>query len=132
MAKKYKITVYGKTGCDKCKVLNQRLDNLLEKDEWQDFEKSYLNIETEEGIVSFCKAECINPQRIPAFVVEEQHPEKQRYVPLRNPRPGQSDEVCKKTRLHHIMGLQTDYSDQGRGVISPKMIKRVLEEARQV
>jgi hypothetical protein len=40
--------------------------------------------------------------------------------------------VCKKTRLHHIMGLQTDYSDQGRGVISPKMIKRVLEEARQV
>ena len=71
MAKKYRVVVFGKSGCPKCKVLNQRLDTLLDKPEWEQFEKVYHSLDTEDGLVSFCKAECINPQRIPAFYVAE-------------------------------------------------------------
>ena len=40
MGKKYQIKVFGKDGCDKCHVLNQRIDQLLSKgDDWSDFDK---------------------------------------------------------------------------------------------
>ena len=42
--KDFKVIVFGKKGCDKCKVLNKRLDKLMEKDEWQAFEKEYYDI----------------------------------------------------------------------------------------
>ncbi|NCC51243.1 MAG: hypothetical protein EOM20_08515 [Spartobacteria bacterium] len=128
MAKKYQVMVFGKSGCPKCKVLNQRLDKCLEQPGWEDFEKNYLNLETEEGLVHFCKVECINPQRIPAFFVAKKT-EEGAYKPVMAPQPGQTDPVCKKSRLHHVVGLQTDYSDAGRGVISPRMIESVLKDA---
>jgi hypothetical protein len=130
MAKKYQITLFGKTDCSKCKVLNQRLDKLLKKPEWEEFEKKYINLDTEEGLVHFCKAECINPQRIPAFFVARQRNEKDAYEPVPNPRPQAGDPVCRKSRLHSVVGLQTDYTESGRGVISPRMIETVLQEAR--
>ena len=37
--------------------------------------------------------------------------------------------VCRKSRLYQFVGLQTDYSEAGKGVISPKMIQAVLAEA---
>lgn len=126
---KYRVLVFGKAGCPKCHVLNQRLDSLLKKDEWQSFEKIYCDVESEEGLVSFCKAECINPQRIPAFLITKFDDQEGKYIPIPNPTMGEQDKVCKDSKLFTYLGVQTDYTDRGRGVISPKMIKSILREA---
>ena len=51
------------------------------------------------------------------------------YAPVstRNPQP--QDEICGKSKLYQYVGLQTDYTPAGKGLISPKMITAVLEEA---
>jgi hypothetical protein len=49
-----------------------------------------------------------------------------------NRTPNVQDPVCGTSRLYQYAGLQTDYSAAGRGVISPKMLKTVLEDARRV
>jgi hypothetical protein len=130
MAKPLRILVFGKPGCDKCKVLNQRLDNLLDKPEWQDFEKRYCDLSTEEGLVQFAEAECVNPQQIPAFLVTRRDPSGGTYAPVPNRRPGVVEEVYGKSKLYQFLGLRTDYSETGRGLISPQMITAVLDEAR--
>lgn len=130
---KMKIRVFGKTGCVKCKVLQSRLDELLERDEWQSlYVKEYCDVETPEGIVAFCKSECVNPQRIPAFVVMDWDPKTQTYQPLPNPKPGDPDPVCRQSRLYQFMGIQTDYTDAGKGVITKPMIESVLAQARDL
>jgi hypothetical protein len=129
MSKPYQVRVFGKRGCDKCHVLNERLDKLLAREEWAAFEKRYLDVETEEGIIAFCEAECINPQRIPAVLVTRKDEDSGMYDPVPNPRPGQADDVCGPSRLYQYLGLQTDYSDRGRGVITPRMLTAVLKEA---
>ena len=129
--KKMKILVFGKTGCVKCKVLQSRLDELLTREEWNaHYEKEYCDVETLDGIVSFCKSECVNPQRIPAFLVMDWNPQTQSYEPLPNPEPGKADPVCKSSRLYQFMGIQTDYSGVGKGVITKPMIESVLAGAR--
>ncbi len=130
MAKTYRVKVFGKPGCDKCKVLQERLDKLLERDEWSDFEKIYCDLQTEEGLVEFCEAECINPQRIPALLVTRYDEATGDYEALPNRNPGHKCNICKNSRLFQHLGLQTDYTDVGRGVISPRMITTVLAEAR--
>ncbi len=129
MEKKYRVAVYGKAGCDKCKTLNKRLDTLLTKPEWTDFEKVYCDLETEDGLVSFCKAECLNPNRVPAFVVQQKTGD--RYEPMRNPHPGRTEGTYASSRLYTLLGMQTDYSETGRGLLTPDMITTVLAEARQ-
>ena len=128
--KKFQVTVFGKTGCDKCKIMNKRLEELLVKPEWQDFDKTYHDLETEDGLVAYCRTECINPTRIPAMIVSKRNPTTGQYEFVTNPKPGQPDPVLKRTRLYSWLGLQTDYSDQGQGVVSPKMLTSVLDEAR--
>jgi len=131
MGKKFCVYVFGKAGCDKCKILNQRLDDLLTKPEWADFEKHYLDVLTVDGVVGLCKVGGVNPQRIPAFVVAAPSPEGGRFDYL----PPLSDvaaaDMPVAARLHSCLGLQTDYSDAGRGVISPRMITTVLGAASQ-
>jgi hypothetical protein len=129
MAAKYQIRVFGKKGCDKCHTLNQRLDKLLAKEEYAEFEKLYCDVETIDGLVAFSEAECINPSRIPAMLVTEWNEEEGEYVPVGSKEPGAKDPVCKKAKLYQYVGLQTDYSDIGKGIISPKMIQAVLAEA---
>ncbi|MFO7821103.1 MAG: hypothetical protein R6V56_03465 [Lentisphaeria bacterium] len=129
MQNKFRVLVFGKAGCPKCKVLNQRLDSLLKKDEWKNFEKVYCDVESEEGMVSFCKSECVNPQRIPAFLITKLNSETGKFTPLPNPTMGKEDKVCKDSKLFTYLGIQTDYTDRGRGVISPKMIKSVFTQA---
>ena len=51
-------------------------------------------------------------------------------VRIRLTMPGTVDEVCGKSHLYQYVGLQTDYSSQGRGVITPRMIETVLGTAR--
>ncbi len=130
MNKKFKIQVFGKPGCAKCKMLNQRLDKILADKEWSDFEKEYCDVETVDGLVAFASAECINPQRIPALIVNKLQEENERYnpVPVRDPQQ-EPDKVCGKAKLYQFVGLQTDYTDAGKGIISPKMITAVLQEA---
>ncbi|MFW6151610.1 MAG: hypothetical protein ACOC6C_01415 [Verrucomicrobiota bacterium] len=129
MEKKYKVRVFGKSGCEKCAVLNSRLDKVLSREQWQDFEKEYMDLETEEGLVGLCNAECINPQQIPAMMVTEIDPESGCYEPVHRKNPGEPDEICGNSRLYQYVGLQTDYSAEGTGVISPKMITHVMTEA---
>jgi len=124
------VRVFGKAGCDKCKVLQSRLDELLARPEWEDrFEKEYVDVETEEGMVAFCKAECLNPQRIPAFLVLQRNPKTGRLEPLPNPAPGQPDPLCGSRRLYQYLGLQTDYSEAGKGIITKAMIESILSAA---
>ncbi len=131
MSKKFQVLIFGKSGCDKCKFLTQRVDDLLEKEEWQDFEKVYCSLDTEDGLVAFAKSECINPQRVPAMLIKVQNGNgSYSYIPNRN--PDNPDKAFKTSKLYPILGMQTDYSDLGRGVISPAMIKAALEEAKQV
>ncbi len=127
MSAKYQIKVFGKEGCDKCHTLNQRLDKLLAKDGFADFEKRYCDVESIDGLVAFAEAECINPSRIPAMLVTAWDAEAGEYLPVQTRQPGAKDATCKKSKLYHYLGLQTDYS--GTGVISPKMIQSVLAEA---
>jgi len=110
-------------------MLQQRVDKLLASGEWSDFEKSYHDVETEEGLVLFCRLECANPNRIPALVVMERDAAGV-WQPLPRAEPGAPDAVCGASRLYSYIGLQTDYSGPGKGVISPAMICAVLEEAR--
>ena len=124
---KYQVVVFGKMGCEKCKTLQQRLDKELAKAEWQAFEKVYCDVETEDGLLTFCKAECINPQRIPAFVVATRD-DNGRLSYVDNPTKGVVDKACKDSKLHTYLGLQTDYT-KGGGVIRPAMIRSVLAEA---
>ncbi|MBN1269369.1 MAG: hypothetical protein JXB04_07270 [Kiritimatiellae bacterium] len=130
MARKFRVTVFGKAGCEKCKVLTHRLDAMLTQDEWADFERAYADLDTEDGLLDFCKAECINPQRVPAFIVSRLNPDTGGYDLLPNPSPGARDVEGSSARLYHLLGLQTDYSERGKGVISPRMIRAVFEEAR--
>ncbi len=129
MAAKYQIKVFGKEGCDKCHTLNQRLDKLLKKEEYAGFEKLYCDVETLDGLVAFSEAECINPSRIPAMLVSEWNEAAGEFTPVATKEPGAKDSVCKKSKLYQYLGLQTDYSDVGKGIISPKMIQSVLAEA---
>lgn len=126
MTKPYRVLVFGKTGCDKCKVLQGRLETLLATPEWQDFEKVYCDVETEDGLVEFCRTGCINPHRIPALVVQRRNTQSGAYEYITDPR----QESLDKTRLNVHVGVQTDYSDSGRGVLTPSTITGVLDLAR--
>lgn len=129
MNKPFELRVFGKPGCDKCAILNQRLDKILAQEARQDFAKKYCNLETEEGLVDFAEAECVNPQRIPALLVTRWNEDAKDYEPV----PARGDvpqgDVCGSSRLCTFLGLQTDYSGTGRGVISPRMIDSILSEA---
>lgn len=130
MAAKYQIRVFGKPGCDKCHTLNQRLEKLLSKEEYSAFEKLYCDVETIDGLVAFAEAECINPSRIPAMLITAWDDGADEYIPVETNEPGAKDTICNKSRLYQYLGLQTDYSDVGKGVISPKMIQSILAEVK--
>lgn len=128
MAARFQIRVFGKPGCDKSQLLDRRLDRLLAKEEYPDFEKLYCDIETIDGLVAFAEAECINPSRIPAVLVTTWDENEEDYQPVYATEPGLHDPVCNKSKLYQYLGLQTDYSENGKGIISPKMIRAILIE----
>jgi hypothetical protein len=128
MAAPYQIKVFGKQGCDKSHTLNQRLDKLLAQDQNSTFEKLYCDVESIEGLVAFAEAECINPARIPALLVTAWDEGSEEYLPVSTRQPGAADTICKKAKLYQYLGLQTDYSVVGKGLITPKMIQSILAE----
>jgi len=130
MSKEYQVLVFGKAGCQKCDMLKRRLDKILAAEEWQDFEKEYCDLGTTDGLVQFCKAECLNPSQIPAMLVTRRDPHTGDYAPVASHRPGDRNPLCGKSQLYQHVGLQTDYSAAGKGLLTPKMIAAVLDEAR--
>lgn len=120
MSDKFRAVVFGKAGCDKCALLKKRVDELVARPEWADFEREYVDVETEEGMVRFCRAEAINPNRIPACLVQRQDAS------------GIFRNMEKSGADGSVLLVQTDYSGKGRGVISPKMIEKLLEQARKI
>ncbi len=130
MSKTYQIHVFGKPACDKCHTLNGRLDDLLQEADWADFEKVYHDLETENGLVEFCEAECLNPQRVPGFYISKADSITGEHKPLPNPSPGAPDAPGGSSALYTWVGLQTDYTPAGRGILTPRLIEAVLRQAR--
>ncbi|NMA43394.1 MAG: hypothetical protein GX946_08430 [Oligosphaeraceae bacterium] len=125
---KITIHVFGKEGCDKCSMLNRRIDKLLSEPQYARFKKTYHDVMTEDGLVHFCLAQCVNPSQIPAMLLSYPGPEGMPQY-LRNPEPGAEDKVCGASKLYQFLGLQTDYSAAGKGIITPKMISSILDQA---
>ena len=120
--------VYGKHGCKKCELLKSRLQKLLEKDEYKDISMNYSDVLTLDGIVAFCKVKCLNPNRIPALVMETEQDGVIKPVPSAH-RKSLESQVFGAGVVYSYIGVQTDY-DNGGGVISPAMIESVLTEAK--
>lgn len=128
-AKKLFVNVFGKEGCAKCAMLNRRLDKLLTEERFANFEKRYYDVMTEEGLVPFCLTQCLNPSRIPGMLISQITEDgREEYLP--NPAPGVKDEICKDSKLFQYLGLQTDYSDEGKGIITPEMVESILIQAQ--
>ena len=130
MPKKFQIEVFGKPGCEKCTLLNKRLDQLLQDPEWEEFSKTYQNVETVDGLVAFAQTECMNPSRIPGFVVKAWNPRKERYTYLPQTLIDPIKPAAQRNLLSLYLGLETDYTDVGKGVLAPKLIKSILRAAR--
>jgi len=131
MARKLQALVLGKPGCRKCEVLKSRLESLLKREEWRDFELAYHDVTSESGIVELCRAECVNPSRLPALLLRAADGEG-RWQPIPRPEAGAADAVLGDSSLYQYVGIQTDYSDSGQGVVSAAMLRHVLERAREL
>lgn len=127
---KWIVNVFGKEGCAKCAMLNRRLDKLLAEERFAAFTKQYHDVLTEDGLVHFCLAQCLNPSRIPALLMARVNPDGS-HTMLLNPNPDGTDAVCGKSKLYQYLGLQTDYSGKGGGIISPEMLESILTQAQQ-
>ncbi len=128
MSDQYIIRIFGKEGCGKCRVLNQRVEKLLAANTFPNIEKEYCDLGTSEGLIEFCRAECLNPQRLPALMVLR-NDVKNGPTPVPNPEPGREDDICGDSMLYQYMGLQTDYSEKGKGLITPGMLKHIIAQS---
>ncbi len=122
------VNVFGKAGCAKCAMLNRRLDKLLSEEPYTGFQKKYHDVMTEDGLVPFCLAQCLNPSRIPAMLISRLR-EDGREEYLANPEAECRDEVCGEAKLFQYLGLQTDYSEEGKGILTPEMVESILKRA---
>lgn len=122
--KRFRLMVFGKEGCDKCKVLKSRLEKTLADEKYSDFEMQYLSLGTLEGLIEFSQSEVLNPQRIPSFMVMAGG-KNGNYRPISM--HGLIDDL-NGADLTTYLRLETDYSTDG--VITPKMIREVLDTAK--
>lgn len=112
------VHIFGKTGCAKCAILQKRVDALLEKDEFKGkFVKEYDNVLTEEGLLKFCRVQCVNPNKIPALVVADENG----YL--------EGEMNAKAPYTYQYLGIQTDYSGNGKGVLPPELVEEILRKA---
>jgi hypothetical protein len=123
MSKKYQVKVFGQSNCDKCRAMNHKIDELLKKDEYKDFEKQYVDVMSDDGLVTFCDLECLSPQKIPSFVVMELQGKE--WTPIKRQDENVTDEICGNLLTYQHVGIQTDYS-QNNGKITSKMIEHIF------
>jgi len=118
------VKVFGKPGCSKCTAALSRLHKLIESsDKYREFVVTYMNIRREEGLVALCRAEVINPQRIPAVVLYTDSK-----CPLRYSGKLDFPQDAGDIQLKDLLGVQTDY-DRGNGVIPVPALKTLLDIA---
>lgn len=122
--KRFQVALFGKEGCDKCEVLKKRLNKILQEKPYEEFEFVYCDLGTLEGLVRFCSSEVLNPQRIPSFIVS--------HNPTGRQEASFSPVMCRKRvsaeeEIETFLALETDYKTNG--VITPQMIKDVLDQA---
>lgn len=106
-----KLIVYGKTGCQKCEILQRRLEKMGLSFELR-------KVDTLTGLILFCRAEQLNPSRIPAVLVEEDG------KPLVDD-SGKTAELLGTCALPSIAGMQTDY--ENGGVLRPADIQTLVD-----
>ncbi len=124
--KRFQVAVFGKQGCDKCRLLKNRLGKILAEKTYADFEMIYYDLGTVEGLVRFCQCEMFSPQRLPSFLILEK--ENQSDITVLRPlsyREEMSELVDKD--LDIFMGLETDYTSNG--TLKPRLIRRILDAA---
>src|SRR3989339_1661563 len=122
--KRFQLAVFGKQGCDKCELLKKRLTKILGEEDYADFEYAYNDLGTPEGLVRFCRAEILNPQRVPSFMVYRigEGEAESALRPVRRRK-----KVSAGEEIDTFLALETDY--RTTGVITPEMIKKVLDTA---
>lgn len=121
------VNIIGHTGCQKCAMLNRRTDTLLQQEPYKSlFRKVYHDTEDpsgmearEEALSFFCKCQCVNPNRIPAFIITDENGE---FLPCLECTHLQG------VHLYQYIGIQTDYTEGG-GILPPETIKETLDEA---
>lgn len=123
--KQFRVIVFGKKDCDKCKALNHKIDELLKESKFKNFEKQYVDVMSEDGLVAFCDFDCLNAARIPSFLILQKVDDK-KYLPIANEK---EDEICGTHMTYQYLGLQTDYASND-GKIMSKMVERVFELAQ--
>ena len=118
--------VFGKHGCAKCAVLRRRLDRALQDPRYAGVSVEYHDVLTLDGIVAFCKADTLNPNRIPALLMARDG----RYVQsdAQFAPPEDLSVYAPSCTFQHV-GVQTDYDGPSRGVITEDMIRRTLDRA---
>ncbi|MBP5460430.1 MAG: hypothetical protein J6Y62_09790 [Clostridia bacterium] len=112
------IHVFGKEGCAKCALLKSRLNGILQQEPYKGkFVMEYTDVLKEDDLVRFCRAQCVNPSKIPAMLLADEN--------------GFMDGGCRTDapRTYQYLGVQTDYSEKGKGILPPDLIKSVLDEA---
>lgn len=120
--RKLNAVVFGKgQGCSKCTVLKSRLSRLLEGDKYKDIEMKFNDVLTEEGMVEFLKVEVLNPNRIPALLMQDA--ETGEWLSAQG-----CENPFDQRNTGCILGIQTDYN-AGGGLISPQMIQEILDAA---
>lgn len=117
--------VFGKQGCAKCDMLKRRLGRVLSEDRYSGIVMEYHDVMTEEGLVDFCRAEVLNPNRIPALLVSDAEGN---YIFSRRLSPEDKSQYDPSSTVMWT-GIQTDYDGAGRGVITEDQIRNVLEAA---
>ena len=124
--KRFQVTVFGKQGCDKCKVLKNRLEKILAEKTYADFEIVYYDLGTVDGLVWFCQCEVLNPQRLPSFMIFEKE-DRSGTITLKPLVRLEKISGSTGEHLNTFVGLETDYTSTG--TLTPKMIRRVLDAA---
>ena len=99
----------------------------MSRSEYSDVKMEYHDVLTEDGVVEFCKAGCLNPNRIPALLMAKDG----EYI--RNPLSFDSNnkDVYKASCTYSWIGIQTDYVSGG-GLITPAMIKETVDKAKEL
>ena len=125
--------VFGKEGCSKCAALKRRLERLLAKPEYSMIRMEYHDVMTLDGIVDFCKAECLNPNRIPALLMESDG----KYVKIPECVWNELDKTdnLKNGRFdpgvtYPYVGVQTNYDSTG--VIQESLVRDLLDIAKSL
>lgn len=110
------IHIFGKAGCAKCAVLKKRVESILAEPGHDGDTLHYHDCMTVEGLTEFCQVN-LNPNNIPAMLIADGE---NRYLMCDHAPAGD------KSATYPYVGIQTDYSPQHNGVISPQMIRTAL------